>query len=102
MGKPKPERRQGSSCRRLRINGVEIGAVKVRRRLENGSPFGPLEVVAEVPEIVSDTGPFGEMVLEEDPGCPKFELQVVMDDAPAEAWKAVTLGELTRVLADCG
>ena len=102
MGKPKPERRRGSSCRRLRINGVEIGTVKVRRKLEDGGPFGPLEVVADVPEIVSGMGPFGEMVLEEDPGCPKFELQVVMDDAPTKAWKAVTLGELTLMLADCG
>ena len=83
----------------LRVNGIDIPKVRVRNRLENGTPYGKPEVVIDIPAMENLPG-LGEMVLEDntglEKGLPAFKVEV--RENSSQEWRTVSTSELTEIL----
>lgn len=77
----------------LRVNGIDIGSVKVRRKLEAGSPMGGLEVAVTIPSVVRDSPPLGELVLDD-----SFKIEVCEHPGQGGKWQAITARALLAKL----
>ena len=84
----------------LRVNGINIAKVRVRRKLADGSPLGEPEVVIDVPAVVSGLPPVGEISLGGneglEPGLSRFVVEIKEKAFPD--WKIVNLKDLADIL----
>lgn len=85
----------------LRVNNTEISKAKLRPKIENGAPFGPPEVVIEIPAL-NNLESLGEITLEEntgmESGLPEFKIEV--RHGKREEWCRISQQELVKLLQD--
>lgn len=91
----------------IRVNGITISHLKLRRQLVNGAPVGKLEVVIQDPVL----GMFAIDDNEDVPaGAPRFVIEIQDTSIPAaercklksKGWKIISVTDLLSTLESIG
>ena len=77
----------------LRVNGIEITNLKIRRKMISGFPVGEHELVIEDPTLGNFAIDDNDEVL---PGSSKFLLEVKIK--PSNKWKTISVNTLIQEL----